>query len=504
MIEIRNKRMTVDRIDFISYKSISTCMTKIVWVLLIVFATRSIIVGDDRPNVLWIIADDLSPDLGSYGYKGVHTPNIDRLAEFGAQYTNAFATAPVCSSSRSAFITGVYQTTTGTHQHRTANKKSLPEPVEPITELLRRAGYFVCNSNSTMKRPGKGDYNFRFDGEMYDAADWSMGKNGRKKDQPFFAQVQIHEPHRDFSRSKNLDRAKTAKIPSYYPEHPVIRADWANYLQTIEDLDRNVGAVLDRLDGDGLAENTVVFLFGDHGRPHYRDKQWLYDGGIRVPLIVRWPNKIGSSEQRSELVSLIDVSAATLAVSGVSIPTWMNGQNMLAENFAGREMVFAARDRCGSTLDRIRSVRTQRFKYIRNFHPDRPYSQHSGYKELQYPGMTVGRVLKLRGGLSGPAELFWRDRRPDHELYDVLADPEELNNLAEDPTHTKILSDLRSELDRWIERTHDKGRASEANVEATASSSDLWFSGQMKKRGLNPKVDPETYLKWWERELGLK
>ena len=457
-----------------------------------------------RPNVLWIIADDLSSDLGCYGYEGVSTPNIDRLASSGARYTNAFATAPVCSTSRSAFITGVYQTTTGTHHHRTLNKKPLPTPVEPITELMRRAGYFVSNGNSSMKGPGKDDYNFSFDGKMYDAVDWTIGENGRKEGQPFFAQVQIHEPHRNFVRANNPGRADDVVIPSYYPEHPVVRVDWADYLETVEVLDRKVGAVLDRLDREGLADNTIVFFFGDHGRPHYRDKQWLYDGGIGVPLVVRWPKKIKQSDVRDELVSLIDVSAATLGLAGVDVPDWMHGQDMLADGFSGRKTIFAARDRCGSTLDKVRCIRTDRFKYIRNFHPSRPYSQHSGYKKLQYPGLTVANVMHLRGELSGPPAIFWIKQRPMEELYDLEADPDEVNNIAGDAAHAATLDRLRQQLNRWIDETDDQGRHAEKGVQATAESSDNWYRGVMKKRGLSLDIDPQTYLSWWEKELGIK
>lgn len=459
--------------------------------------------ADDRPNIVWIIADDLSPELGCYGYEGVSTPHIDRLADQGIRYTSAFATAPVCSTSRSAFITGVYQTATGTHQHRTPNKEPLPAPTAPITELLRRAGYFVCNGNTTMTKPGKGDYNFTFDGKMYDAADWSIGEKGRRKGQPFFAQVQIHEPHRDFVRAKDAGRAANVKIPSYYPEHPVIRSDWANYLETIEVLDRNVGNVLNRLEREGLADNTVVIFFGDHGRPHYRDKQWLYDGGIGVPLIVRRPGAVGGVV-RDEQVSLIDVSAATLGLAGVELPTWMHGQDMLAENFDGRKMIFAARDRCGSTLDRVRCVRTKNYKYIRNFHPARPYSQHSGYKVLQYPGITVANVLHLRDELTTASETFWAKKRPAEELYDLTVDPEELDNLADDAAHSEKLQELRTALADWIERTDDQGRIPETDEQAAVDSSSSWYRGRMKKRGLSADVDPVTYLHWWQQELGLK
>jgi uncharacterized sulfatase len=454
----------------------------------------------DRPNVLWIIADDLSLELSCYGYKGVHTPHVDRLAEQGGRYTQAFATSPVCSSSRSALITGVYQTSTGTHQHRTTHKQPLPAPVEPVSELMRRAGYFVCNSDSSMMRPGKQDYNFDSERNLFDSPDWS----GRKQGQPFFAQVQIHEPHRNFAKAEPARREVAVEIPSYYPEHPVIRADWANYLATIEVLDRNVGEVLARLGREGLADDTVVFFFGDHGRPHYRDKQWLYDGGLGVPLIIRWPRHVEAGSIHDELVSLIDVSATTLAVAGLDIPDWMQGTNMLAEGFHGRDMIFAARDRCGSTIDRIRCLRTKRFKYIRNFYPERPYSQHSGYKVLQYPGITVARVLHQRGELNGPPALFWMNQRPVEELYDLDADPEEVNNLAADRAYAQPLAELRARLDHWMQHTNDQGGVPEVDLQATIESSEDWYRSAMQKRGLPAYPDPERYLTWWQKELGIE
>ncbi|TWT85140.1 Arylsulfatase [Planctomycetes bacterium CA13] len=472
------------------------------WLLLLgmLLFSASMTHADEKLNVLWIIADDLSPDLSCYGYEGIQTPNIDRLAEQGTRYDFAFSTSPVCSASRSAFITGVYQTSTSSHQHRTVYPKPLPDPVEPITELLRRAGYFVCNSNSAMNKAGKVDYNFSFDGELFDAPNWSARKEG----QPFFAQVQIHEPHRPFVQAKDIHRADDVEIPSYYPDHPVIRADWANYLETIEVLDSKVGKVMDRLREKELLDNTVVIFFGDHGRPHYRGKQWLFDGGVHVPLIVRWPGHVRSGEIRDEMVSLIDVAATTLGAAGMEVPAYMDGQNIFAKDFKGREAIFAARDRCGSTLDRIRCVRTKRFKYIRNFYPDRPYAQHSGYKELQYPGMTVARVLKQRGELGDAPSIFWADKRPAEELYDMVTDPEELNNLANHPEYASTLSGLRTELDQWMDETGDRGDVTEENLQTMIQSSEQWYRDSMKKRGLEPNVSPETYLQWWEKKLGLK
>ncbi|MEW4561982.1 sulfatase [Bremerella sp. JC770] len=468
--------------------------------LVLVCTLASAASASERPNIVWIIADDLSPELGCYGYQGVQTPNIDRLADQGHRYDAAFATSPVCSSSRSAFITGVYQTATGTHHHRTEVKRPLPSPVVPILSLLKDAGYYLCNGNNTLTRPGKTDYNFTSTGKLFDGIDWSKRTQG----QPFFAQVQIHEPHRTFVHAKDIRRADDAQIPSYYPEHPVIRADWANYLASIETLDQHVGAVLRRLEAEGELDNTVIFFFGDHGRPHYRDKQWLYDGGLRVPLIVRWPGHLRPGVVKQEMVSLIDVSAATLAAAGLDVPQWMDGQNFLSDDFPGRKLIFAARDRCGDAVDRIRCVRSESFKYIRNDFPELPYSQRSGYKELQYPGMTVARVLKQQGKLTGPPATFWEASRPAEELYDLNADPEETNNIAGDPKYKKVLTSLRNDLDQWITDTNDQGYQPEPKQQETLEASRNWSGKAFQRRGLSPDVKPEVYLQWWEQQLGIK
>ncbi|MCB1231257.1 MAG: sulfatase [Verrucomicrobiae bacterium] len=457
------------------------------------------------PNILWIVADDLGPELGCCGYEGVATPNIDRLAAEGVRYTRAFSSAPVCSASRTAFITGKYQTSIGGFHHRTRIIKPLPEPVKPVTELFRDAGYFVTNgagSTGDLERPGKSDYNFEYeDKTMFDGTDWRQRAEG----QPFFAQVQMHEPHRPFVTSGRSGDG--LDIPPFYPDHPVTRADWANYLATIEQLDERVGVVLDRLEAGGLADNTVVIFFGDHGRPHLRGKQWLYEGGILTPLIIRWPDKLTAGEVRDGMVSLIDLAPTSLAAAGIALPDWFDGVDILAPGFQGRDRIFAARDRCGDAPDRIRCVRTERWKYIRNFEPGRSFSQYSGYKKLQYPVLTLMAVMNAQGRLNGRQAEWFADTRPAEELYDLDADPWELNNLATDSAHADTVAQLRGELDTWIQQTHDQGAELEgdaAYMEALMAEKRGYYEKAMKRRKLDPDLSDRAYLEWWKKELRVE
>tara|TARA_R110002096_G_scaffold26518_6_gene81757 strand:- start:471 stop:1904 length:1434 start_codon:yes stop_codon:yes gene_type:complete len=456
--------------------------------------------NDERLNVVWIISDDLGPELGCYGYPEVATPNLDRLAAEGTRFTRAFSTAPVCSSSRTAFQTGQYQTTVGGHHHNTRDKRELPDAYSTITEVMQDGGYFVSNGRGLAtpdKKLAKSHFNFVYDArEFFDGADWTQRAEG----QPFFAQVQIKEPHRPFV--KDSRPRPDAPIPPYYPEHPVTRADWANYLASIEVLDRKVGAVLDRLDAEGLAENTLVIFFGDHGRPHVRGKQWLYDGGLHTPLIMRWPGTIKAGQVDDRLVSLIDLMPTTIAATGVEAME-LPGGDLLDPEWGGHEMLFAARDRCGDAADRIRSVRTSEFKYIRNFHPELPYLQHSGYKKLSYPTETVMKQLHAEGKWDSP---FMAQTRPKEELYDLTRDPHEMTNLAEDPKYAEQLAALRDAVNQWIEASGDMGRIDEretVNLEGVMAEKWQWYEKSMRKRGLDPDASDAEYLKWWERELGV-
>ena len=454
-----------------------------------------------RPNILWIVANDISPDLGCYGTKLVHTPNLDRLAGEGALYKNLITVGAVCSPSRSSFITGMYSVSINCQNQFPKKKTNLPAGIVPVTDYFKKAGYYVANTGGTkMTGPHYTGYNFVHDGkEMYDGFDW----RGRGKDQPFFAQVHLTYSHRPFKNdaSRPIDPDKV-KVPPYYPNHPVSRKDWALYLETIQLLDQQVGEILDRLKQDGLDENTVVFFFGDHGQPHVRGKQFLYDGGINTPLIIRWPGSIKPGTKSDRLISNIDLSATSMQIAGIKIPSYLQGIDFLDKNAKPRAYAFAARDRCDETLDRIRAVRTKDFKYIRNFFPDRPYTQFNAYKKYDYPVLTLMQVMNKKGELNADQAKFMAATRPAEELYDLKKDPFEMHNLATDKAYQTKLKEMRSQMDNWL-ATADKGTYPE-DPEEVSYAQDLMktkFKAEMEKKGLDAAISDEGYMDYWEKKL---
>ena len=432
------------------------------------------VAGEERrPNIVWIIVDDMSANFSSYGEMLIQTPNVDRLAREGTLFRNAFVTAPVCSPCRSALITGMYQTSIGAQNHRSGRgveKIHLPEGVEPAPARFKRAGYFTAIGGPLVKgnELGKTDYNFEWDRAIYDSNDWS----GCKAGQPFFMQVQLHggkyREGKNWAETvrKSLGTATppaAVKLPPYYPRDQVLLEDWANYLDAVRYTDHQVGIVIARLESEGILEQTVICFMTDHGISHARGKQFLYDEGIHVPLIIRGPG-IGRGEIRDDLVSHIDLTATSLALAGIEIPKTMQGQNLLASDRPRRDAVFSARDRCDETVEHLRSVRTASYKYIRNGYPDRPHLQPNAYKDGK-PIIIRLRELHEKGQLEPlPEQVLFAAARPKEELYDLRNDPHEIRNLAGDSSHHTTLNELRQRLDRWIDETGDRGRLPESQT----------------------------------------
>lgn len=427
-----------------------------------------------RPNIVWIIVDDMSPNFACYGEKLIDTPHVDRLACEGTRFAQAYVTAPVCSPCRSALITGCYQTTSGAHHHRSGRgtlKIHLPSPVEPIPALFQRAGYYTCIGGPLVagtKNLGKTDYNFEWDASIYNGNDWS----GRGAGQPFFMQVQLHggkyrgndnNPRWTQQVLRELGsatRPDDVVLPPYYPRDPVLLNDWAQYLDCVRYTDQQVGDVLARLEREGILDQTIVCFTTDHGISHARGKQFLYDEGLHVPLVIRGPG-IAPGTVRDDLVEHLDLAATSLAAAGIDVPDWMQGHNLLAANYQPREAVFAARDRCDETVDHIRSVRTATYKYIRNYLPMRPLLQPNQYKDSKRIVQRL-RELHAAGRLSDLTErLLFAPTRPPEELYDLAADPAELVNLAGDPAHAAELEAMRDRLKHWEHDTGDLGRQPE-------------------------------------------
>lgn len=419
----------------------------------------------ERPNIVWIVGEDMGPELGCYGDAYARTPSLDRLASEGARFTRCFTHAPVCAPSRSGLITGRFPTSIGSHHMR--SKLLAPPPT--FTSLLRQCGYKVY-------WPGKTDFNFDVPADAFDSkTNWLKQF---PKERPFFAYMNFTVSHESQIRTsktqfaKNTARLKPgqrhdpakAVLPPYYPDSPVIRRDWANYYDLCSQVDHLASDILQALDKHGVASNTVVFFFGDHGRGLPRAKRWLYDSGIHVPLLVRWPGVIPPGSVREDLVCFLDFAPTVLSLAGAEVPKAFDGQIFLGPHRApDRKYIFAARDRMDETYDRIRAVRDARFKYIRNFHPELPYAQRIDYMELM-PTMRAWRELRARGSLNGPQKLFFAKTKPPEELYDLDADPHEIQNLAAAPERAAKLAEMRMVLDDWLRGTKDLGAVPEREL----------------------------------------
>lgn len=437
-------------------------------------------------NILWISCEDMSPRLGCYGDKTVPTPNIDRLAREGIRFTNAFCTAGVCAPSRNAIITGMYQTSTGGHNMRTLTntypeKTGLPKTysivpppqVRAFPEYLRAAHYYTTNNDKT-------DYQFDAPPTVWDEVSNKAHWRNRPKispEQPFFAifnSVITHESQvwMRANRPLRIDPA-TITVPPIYPDTKIVRQDMARFYTNISEMDDVVGELLKQLEDDGLLDKTIIFFWSDHGDGLPFVKREITDRGLRVPLIVRFPDGQFKGTTRQELISMIDLAPTVLSLANIPTPKHMQGQAFLG-NYASRtprKYVFAARDRLDSEYDRVRSVHDGRYQYIRNFRPELPPYMNLEYR-LQQPMMKEILEMRDAGKLNAVQMQWFRPNKPAEELYDIKTDPYQLTNIADQQQMATHLKRLRGQMDNWLVETTDLGGTPEKELVKQ------WWNGQ--------------------------
>ena len=425
---------------------------------------------EKKPNILWIVVEDASPHIGCYGETTIDTPNINALAAEGIRFENAFVTCPVCSPARSAMMTGMYQTSIGGHNHRSQatsgkgggntdyyDSYTLPKNISMVSDLFRDAGYYTCNgANPDCAKAGKTDYNFVNPTSPYDGADWRDAPDG----EPFFAQIQLSGG----KWRKGSIESNDIQLPPYYPDDEVMRNDWAEYLASWIKVDEEVGQIVKDLKNAGVYDNTLIAFITDHGISHARGKQFLYEEGIRIPMILRLPGGAQAGTVRNDLALHIDLAPISLALAGAPIPSHLEGQDLLSTSRQSREFIVSARYRCDETIDIIRCVRTPRYKYIRNFLSYRPHLQRNQYKDGKLIVQQL-RTLHEKEALTPFQDRIFNPTRPPEELYDLVADPNEMTNLAGDPSFDNVLNEHRARLYAWMRETRDPGLIPEPILE---------------------------------------
>ncbi|WP_111708852.1 sulfatase family protein [Lutibacter citreus] len=415
-----------------------------------------------KPNIVWIMAEDMSIDLECYGMKAVKTPYLNKMAKEGILFNNCFVTNSICSPSRSAMMIGTHQVKTNSHNHRSNRNVPLDLQFTPFTQKLREAGYTTILGNQSVMRNGrKIDVNFKheplgeWDGKtkfgLFDRYDTI-----KKSDEPFFAQIQLVVTHRgDWwnevrEQSKHQVNPNDVELPEYYSDHPAIRLDWAKYLDQVEYMDNEVGMIFKELEDKGVADNTVVIFIGDNGRCNIRGKGYLQDPGLRIPYIIHYPKGLKGGQVRDDVVSSTDITATILDFAGVETPSYMTGRPMFADNFK-REYVYSARDLWDEIPEKMRAITSKEWKYIRNDKPEIPFDAHQAYLEFYRPAVHIMRGLKKQGKLNKNQSFFFEDTKPVEELYNLKNDPQELINLANNPKYASILEDLRAKTKSFDE-----------------------------------------------------
>jgi uncharacterized sulfatase len=422
----------------------------------------------EKPNILWITCEDITPMLGCYGDENAKTPHLDEFARNSVRYTNAFATAPVSSPSRSCIITGHYANTLGTMHLR--SEIPIPEDIKPFPKFLREAGYFVTNN-------AKEDYNFR-DTTIWNNSSHEAHWRKRDDDQPFFSVFNIQRTHQsrifgsDSVYEKRISEflphierttPESIKLPPFYPNTPKLRKLWARYYTNVSIMDYRFNQIVKQLKNDGLAENTIVFFYSDHGTGMPRFKRTCYDSGLKIPLLVHVPEKYrerfhvkpGSVSDR--MVSFADFAPTVLEIAGIDVPDPWPGKPFISEDPLGEKpFVFGSSDRVDEAYRVTRTIRTKKYRYIRNFIPYLPLLQPNFYTDQSAVKKELIRAQKEEQLTKAQQRMFRKERIPE-ELYNVEKDPHHLNNLASDPEHRDILNDMRAKLNEKIIKIHDTG-----------------------------------------------
>ena len=429
-------------------------------------------IGDDRvhaevsrPNIVWITSEDNGPHLGCYGDSFATTPNLDQLAARGMIYRACWSNAPVCAPARTAIISGLYPTSTGSEHMRSTVR--LPAGMKMVPQFLREAGYYCTNKS-------KEDYNLEKPGQVWDESSGKAHWRNRQPGQPFFAVFNSTVTHESQIRSrphKPVHDPARVRVPAYHPDAVEVRQDWAQYYDKMAEMDAIAGRHLRELDEAGLADDTIIFYYGDHGPGMPRSKRWPYNSGLHVPLIVHVPAKYrhlapmqyspGGTTER--LVSFVDLAPTLLSLAGIEPPEYLQGRAFMGRfEAAPNEYLHGFRGRMDERYDMVRTVRDGRFVYVRNFMPHRIYGQHVAYM-FQTPTTRVWKNLFDQGKLTPAQARFWRTK-PSEELYDLANDPDEVDNLAESPEHREILARLRTAMRDHALRVRDVGFLPEAEI----------------------------------------
>jgi uncharacterized sulfatase len=432
-----------------------------------------------KPNILWLTSEDHGPHMGCYGDPYATTPNVDRLAARGMIYTHAWSCAPVCAPARTTIISGMYATSTGAEHMRSlvaypAGKKMFPQ-------FLREAGYY-CSNNA------KEDYNLAKPGKVWDDSSGKAHWRNRQPGQPFFAVFNSLKSHESQIRTrphKEVHDPAKVRVPSYHPDTPEVRRDWAQYYDIIAEADADAGRRLKELADDGLTDDTIVFYYADHGSGMPRSKRWPYDSGLHVPLVVYVPEKFkelappeykpGGKSDR--LVSFVDLAPTVLSLAGLQPPGWMQGHAFMGKYATPPQpFVHGFRGRMDERYDLVRSVTDGRHVYVRNYTPHKIYGQHIDYM-FQTPTTRVWKKLHDEGKLTPVQDAFWKTKPPE-ELYDLQKDPDEVVNLASSPAHQEILKKLRTAQQNLALNIRDVGFLPEGEIHSRSEGSSPYDVGQ--------------------------